>query len=152
MSEFGRNSGLEAVENNIPPVGQYPFVVVSKEQTFTGANSAHPGTDMDKVVISITTPEGQHYPITDYFVYSVNNQWKFASFLECVGVKKVGEPISNVGKSMDNAIGKEGIVKIKHEQFNGRESVKIDKYIVGKAATAPKSPAINPDDVPFEID
>jgi hypothetical protein len=73
--------------------------------------------------------------------------WKLAQFFECLGLKKKGEPLTSM--PWNKVLNETGRVKIKHEVYEGKESCKVDRYIITDAAQAPKAPDTS--DVPFEV-
>ena len=143
-AEMDWDSGIAADvgggEYNLPPVGEYGFTVTEFEKTISKA-----GRKMAHIVIELDS-EGQFWKIHDYLVLQDNMAWKIATFFETLGLKKKGEPL--VKMPWDQIIAKTGRVKIKHETYEGKESCKVDRYIVTDASQAPTAPA---NDMPFEI-
>lgn len=138
-------------EFNLPPVGEYGFTVDSFEKTFSKA-----GKKMAKVVLKLDK-DAQYFHVYDYLVLTENMAWKLAQFFECLSLKKKGEPLDHM--PWDKILGASGRVKIKHEEYNGTESCKVDRYIVSEAAQAPTAPKkasakktkTPEEDLPFEV-
>jgi hypothetical protein len=151
-SSLSANAGAQ----DILPVGEYPFYVANIEKTYTGANSKIPGTPMAKVTLAVQTSNGTA-SVIDNLVLSETMEWKLASFFECIGLKKKGQELGNIGAAFDKAKGCEGHLKIKHEDFNGQMTAKVGSYVKGygkvsQGASAPTAPAIDEDSMPFEIE
>jgi len=125
-------------EGNIPPVGEYGFKVIECEKTLSKA-----GKKMAKINLELDE-EGQHWKVYDYLVLTTNMEWKIAQFFECLGLKKKGEPLQKM--PWDKVVGATGRMKLKHETYEGRESCKVERYIIAEAAKAPTKP-----EMPFEV-
>lgn len=137
-------------EYNLPPVGEYGFTVETMEKTFSKA-----GKKMAKIVIKLDE-EGQYFHVYDYLVLTDNMAWKLAQFFECLSLKKKGEALDRM--PWDKVVGASGRVKIKHETYDGKDSCKVDKYLISEAAQAPTAPkkaskkkAADESDLPFEV-
>lgn len=143
-AEMDWDSGISAEassnEFNLPPVGEYGFTVIELEKTISKS-----GKKMARVNIQLDET-AQYWKIYDYLVLSDNMAWKLATFFECLGLKKKGEPLDHM--PWDQVGGKTGRVKIKYETYEGKQSCKVDRYIVSSAAQAPSKPL---DDMPFEV-
>ena len=136
---------VEEREFSIPPIGEYNFMVMSAEKTFSSN-----GNPMIKVRLDLQGAEGS---VFDNLVISDNMMWKLVTFFESIGLKKKGEPISvGIGELADRAVNCEGRCKIKHETYNGKESAKVDKYLIPTEKKAATAPVLNEDDMPFRID
>lgn len=148
MSNYDWNSTVpaqaEQKEFSVPPIGEYNFIVVSAEKTYSTS-----GNPMIKVRLDLQGADGS---VFDNLVLSDGMMWKLVSFFESVGLKKKGEELKcSIGEASDKAVGLEGACKIKHETYNGKIQARVDKYL-----TLPKKAAepikINEDDLPFRID
>ena len=136
---------VEEREFSIPPIGEYNFMVMSAEKTFSSN-----GNPMIKVRLDLQGAEGS---VFDNLVISDKMMWKLVTFFESIGLKKKGEELSlSIGDAADKAVGLEGFCKIKHETYNGKESAKVDKYLVPTDKKAATAPVLNEDDMPFRID
>jgi hypothetical protein len=136
---------VEEREFQLPPIGEYNFIVLSAEKTFS--NNGNP---MIKVRLDLQGADGS---VFDNLVISDNMMWKLVTFFESIGLKKKGEELSlSIGDAADKAVGLEGFCKIKHETYNGEKRAKVDKYLVPTAKKAATAPVINEDDMPFRID
>lgn len=135
----------EEREFQLPPIGDYNFIVVSAEKTFSSN-----GNPMINVRLDLQGADGS---VFDNLVISDNMMWKLVTFFESIGLKKKGEELSlSIGDAADKAVGLEGFCKIKHETYNGEKRAKVDKYLVPTAKKAATAPVINEDDMPFRID
>ncbi|MBO4579262.1 MAG: DUF669 domain-containing protein [Clostridiales bacterium] len=135
----------DAGEFEIPPIGEYTFTVANLEKTMSKS-----GNKMADLTISLDV-NGQAYVRHDYLVLTSNMAWKLASFFECIGLKEKGQELTHM--PWDKVPGARGRCKIIHEDYNGRPTVRIDRYLplTGSApaqATAATAPA---NDMPFEV-
>ena len=131
----------DAAKQNLPPVGEYGFTVVDFERGFSKA-----GKKMATLSIELDQ-EAQFWKITDYLVLTQNMEWRLAQFFESVGLKKPDEKLERM--PWDKVLGASGKLKIKYEEYNGKTSVKVDRYILSEAAQAPTKPDMS--DMPFEV-
>ena len=136
---------VEEREFQLPPIGEYNFIVLSAEKTFSSN-----GNPMIKVRLDLQGADGS---VFDNLVISDTMMWKLVTFFESIGLKKQGEELSlSIGDAADKAVGLEGFCKIKHETYNGEKRAKVDKYLVPTAKKAATAPVLNEDDMPFRID
>lgn len=156
MSEnnsFGWGSTLPATaeqkEFSVPPIGEYNFIVVSVEKTYSKSS----GNPMLKVRLDLQGAEGS---VFDNIVLSEKVMFKIVTFFESIGLKKKGEEMKKtVGELADMATGKEGRCKIIHEQYNGKTQARVKEYIyIESKKPVELTPADEAalDDLPFEID
>ena len=133
---------VEEREFSIPPIGEYNFMVMSADKTFSSN-----GNPMIKVRLDLQGADGS---VFDNLVLTDKAMFKVVTFLETIGLKKPGEELSlSIGEAVDKCVGLEGFCKIKHETYNGKVGAKVDKYIVQTSKTAPLAPI---EDMPFKID
>lgn len=152
MSEttFDWNSKVPAKaeerEFALPPIGEYNFMVVSAEKTFSSN-----GNPMIKVRLDLQGADGS---VFDNLVISDKMMWKLVSFFESIGLKQKGEELSlSIGDAADKAVGLEGFCKIKHETYNGEKRAKVDKYLIPTNKKPVTPPAFDENaDMPFSID
>lgn len=136
---------VEEREFSLPPIGEYNFMVMSAEKTFSSNDNP-----MIKVRLDLQGADGS---VFDNLVISDKMMWKLVSFFESIGLKKKGEELSlSIGDAADKAVGMEGFCKIKHETYNGEKRAKVDKYLVPTAKKAATAPVLDEDDTPFKID
>lgn len=126
---------------NLPPIGEYDFTVVDFEKTFSSS-----GNKMAKITLQLDK-SAQFWKVYDNLVLTDKTAWKLAQFFEALGLKKKGEKLERM--PWDKVPGATGRVKIKHETYNGKESCKVDQYILSEAAKAPTKPDMS--DMPFEV-
>lgn len=132
----------EQKEFSVPPIGEYNFMVMSAEKTYSQSGNA-----MAKVRLDLQGADGS---VFDNLVLTDSMMWRIVSFFESVGLKKKGEEMTlSVAEAFDKCIGLEGRLKVKHETYNGKTSAKVDKYLISDAKKAPVAP-LN-DDLSFEI-
>lgn len=141
---------VEEREFQIPPIGEYNFIVVDVEKTYAKSS----GNPMLKVRLDLQGADGS---VFDNLVISEKAMFKLVTFFESIGLKKKSEPISvGIGELADRAVNCEGRCKIKHEEYNGKINAKVDKYIVlepKKKAPEKLTPAEEEAlDLPFPID
>lgn len=147
MSEsYDWNSKVPAeAEFSVPPIGDYNFMVMSAEKTFSSN-----GNPMIKVRLDLQGADGS---VFDNLVISDKMMWKLVTFFESIGLKKKGEELSlSIGEAADKAVGLEGFCKIKHETYQGKLGAKVDKYLIPDAKKAATAPVLDEDDMPFKID
>lgn len=136
---------VEQKEFSVPPIGEYDFMVVEVEKTYSKAS----GNPMLKVRLDLQGADGC---VFDNLVLSDKAMFKVVTFFESIGLKKKGQELSmSIGDAADKAAGLEGRCKIKHETYNGKLSAKVDAYILTDAKKAAKTLDIKEDDLPFEI-
>lgn len=136
----------EEREFALPPIGEYNFMVVSAEKTFSSN-----GNPMIKVRLDLQGADGS---VFDNLVISDKMMWKLVTFFESIGLKKKGEELSlSIGDAADKAVGLEGFCKIKHETYNGEKRAKVDKYLIPTNKKPVTPPAFDENaDMPFSID
>lgn len=136
----------EEREFSLPPIGEYNFMVVSAEKTFSSN-----GNPMIKVRLDLQGADGS---VFDNLVISDKMMWKLVSFFESIGLKQKGEELSlSIGDAADKAVGLEGFCKIKHETYNGEKRAKVDKYLIPTSKKPVTPPAFDENaDMPFSID
>ena len=136
----------EEREFALPPIGEYNFMVVSAEKTFSSN-----GNPMIKVRLDLQGADGS---VFDNLVISDKMMWKLVSFFESIGLKQKGEELSlSIGDAADKAVGLEGFCKIKHETYNGEKRAKVDKYLIPNNKKPVTPPAFDENaDMPFSID
>lgn len=138
--DSGISAEASASEYELPPVGDYGFIVIEFEKTVSKS-----GKKMAKINIQLDDA-GKKTRIYDYLVLQENMAWKLASFFESLNLKKKGEPLTTM--PWDKVLYAEGRVRIKHEIYEGEERCKVDRYLPCTAATAPTKPET---ELPFEV-
>lgn len=136
---------VEEREFSVPPIGEYNFIVVSADKTFSST-----GNPMIKIRLDLQGADGS---VFDNLTLTDKAIFKVVTFLESIGIKKQGEELEmSIGDAVDKTVGLEGFCKIKHETYNGKLQAKVDKYLVPTAKKAATAPTLNEDDMPFKID
>lgn len=115
-------------ESYVPPVGEYGFTVIEFEKTFSKA-----GNKMAKLNLQLDET-GRNYKVYDYIVLSQKNKWKICKFFESLGLKEKGESLPRM--PWEKVVGKSGRITIKHEEYNGKTSVKVDEYVLSEQEDA----------------
>lgn len=135
---------VEQKEFSIPPIGEYNFMVMSAEKTYS-----QNGNPMIKVRLDLQGADGS---VFDNLVLTDKAMFKVVTFLESIGLKEKGKELSlSIGEAADKAVGLEGRCKIKHETYNGEARAKVDHYIITEAKSAKKAPK-TADELPFSVD
>lgn len=128
-----------------PPVGDYDFTVTNFEKTISKS-----GKKMAKLTLALDV-NGQVYLRDVYLVLTTNSLWKIATFLESVGLKKKGVDLPQI--PWGKVLGSEGRCHLIHEEYNGSQIGRVDKFLEKKPTGASKAKAapIDDDDMPFEL-
>lgn len=128
-----------------PPVGDYDFTVTNFEKTISKS-----GNKMAKLTLALDV-SGQVYLRDVYLVLTTSSLWKIASFLESVGLKKKGVDLPQI--PWGKVLGSEGRCHLVHEEYNGSQVGRVDKFLDKKPTEASKVKAatIDDDDMPFEL-
>jgi hypothetical protein len=91
--------------------------------------------------------------VFDYLVFGGSSDWKIDSFLKCVGLHPGdGQNLEIDGTDM---IGLEGTVKLKIEEYLGKESNKVSAYLYDENKTKSAPAKVRPpqetdtDHIPF---
>lgn len=130
----------------LPPVGDYDFTVTNFEKTFSKT-----GKKMAKLTLALDV-DGQAYPRDVYLVLTSSAIWKLATFFESVGLKKKGVDLPQM--PWGKVLGSQGRCHLIHEEYNGNQVGRVDKFLEKKptqAQQAPTAPSIDDDSMPFEL-
>lgn len=82
------------------------------------------GDDMLKCRFLVTKGESTGAIVFENFVLTQKALWKFKSYLEVVGIKADKKIIVDI----DKLIGRACIIKVIHEEYNGKINAKVDAY------------------------
>ncbi len=143
------SADVESKEFSVPPIGEYNFMVVSADLTYSKA-----GNPMFKVRLDLQGADGC---VWDNLLCTEEAEWKLHVFFESIGLKEKGKESSlSISEAFEKAPGCEGRCKIKHGTYNGKTRAEVDRYIVTESKKADKKPKgempeINEDELPFEI-
>ena len=143
--DSGIGADIQTGSIELPPVGDYDFTVTNFEKTFSKS-----GNKMAKLTLALDV-NGQVYLRDVYLVLTSSVLWKIATFLECVGLKKKGVDLPQIPWS--KVLGSEGRCSLIHEEYNGSQVGRVDKFLEKKPieASKAKTAPIDDDDMPFEI-
>ena len=143
--DSGIGADIQTGSIELPPVGDYDFTVTNFEKTFSKS-----GNKMAKLTLALDV-NGQVYLRDVYLVLTSSVLWKIATFLECVGLKKKGVDLPQIPWS--KVLGSEGRCSLIHEEYNGSQVGRVDKFLEKKPAkdSKVKAASIDDDDMPFEL-
>lgn len=143
--DCGIGADVQTGSIELPPVGDYDFTVTNFEKTISKT-----GKKMAKLTLALDV-SGQVYLRDVYLVLTTNTLWKIATFLECVGLKKKGVDLPHI--PWDKVLGSEGRCHLIHEEYNGSQVGRVDKFLEKKPteASQAKVAPIDDDDMPFEL-
>lgn len=108
-------------EYHVPAIGEYDFRIVSFEKTISKA-----GNKMAKICIELDGPS--HCRVYDYLVLNQSSAWKLAQFFESLGLKEKDKELTRM--PWDKVEGATGRVRIRHEDYQGRTTCKVDHYVI----------------------
>jgi len=143
--DSGIGADVQTLSFELPPVGDYDFTVTNFERMFSKT-----GKKMAKLTLALDV-NGQVYPRDVYLVLTTSTLWKLATFFECVGLKKKGEDL--VKMPWDKVLGAQGRCSLIHEEYNGNQVGRVDKFLERKptaASQAPIAPTVD-ESMPFEL-
>lgn len=143
VEELDWDSGIDAdagSEFTMPPAGEYGFTVTEFEKMFSRS-----GKRMARLTLELDAA-GNHCRVNDYIV--LTQAWKLAKFFESLGFKKKGVPLAKM--PWNQVVGACGKVKIMYEPYNGKEYVKVDKYIPLED-TKKTETTVQEDNLPFDL-
>jgi hypothetical protein len=147
MISYTANAPKPIVPRVLKP-GDYPFRILDASE-----ERSKSGNDMIKLKMMVGHDRESEIGVFDYLVFGGSCDWKIDSFLKCVGLHP-GEG-QNLDISGTDMIGREGIVKLKIEEYLGKESNKVSAYLYDednpKTAPVKVSPQAeaDPDHMPF---
>lgn len=125
------NDGEETFESVILPEGTYPFEVIKTEKAWFDGSKNLPACNMVKAFLRIDGGSlGKALAVEQLFLCE-KTEWKAASFLRSLGMKKHGEPI--VWRKLMHCDGETGRCQVyvdDYEDRNGktRQSNKIRRF------------------------
>ena len=142
--DCGITSDVHTGSVETPPVGDYNFTVTNFEKTISKS-----GNKMAKLTLALDV-SGQVYLRDVYLVLTTNSLWKLAQFFECVGLKKKGVDLPQI--PWCKVLGSEGRCHLIHEEYNGSQVGRVDKFLEKSlSASKAKAAPIDDDDMPFEL-
>lgn len=137
ITNDGEFSGEESV---VLPEGNYPFEVIKVEKAWYDGSDKIPACNMAKVFLRIDGgDEGKALCVENIYLLE-KLEWKAASFLRSIGLKKHGEPIA--WRKLVQCDGETGRCKIYVDEYKGkngdtRQSNKVKQFF-DKEEQAPK--------------
>ena len=138
ITDDGEYSGEESV---VLPEGNYPFEVIKVEKAWYDGGNKIPACNMAKVFIRVDGGElGKALCVEN--IYLVERlQWKAASFLRSIGLKKHDEPTP--WSKLTHCDGETGRCRIYIDEYDGKDGDKKQsnkiKNFFDKEERAPKT-------------
>ena len=134
------NDGNEEFETVTLPEGVYPFEVIKVEKAWHEKSDKLPECNMAKVFLRIDGGEMGTGLCVENLYLCEKTEWRAASFLRSIGLKKHGEP--TVWRNLTHCDGEKGRCKVvvnkyKDKDNNERSNNKVDKFY-DKEEAAPK--------------
>lgn len=133
------NDGEGSFESVVLPEGNYPFEVIKVEKAFYDGGDKIPACNMAKVFLRVDGGELGTALCVENLYLCEKTEWKAASFLRSIGLKKHGEPTQ--WRKLNHCDGETGRCKIYVDTYqkNGRtlEINKIERFY-DKEEQAPK--------------
>ena len=147
MISYTANAPKPPVARVLKP-GDYPFRILDASE-----ERSKSGNEMIKLKMMVGHDRESEIGVFDYLVFGGSSDWKIDSFLKCVGLHPgEGQNLDIDGTDM---IGLEGTVKLKIEEYLGKESNKVSAYLYDenkpKSAPAKVKPPeeADSDHIPF---
>ena len=107
--------------------GQHVVKLVEIEETESQA-----GNDMLNATFQVVKGASTGAKLYDNFVLTEKALWKLQSFLIAIGMKADGKMVLD----LDKIIGKQCIVEVAHEEYEGKTRARIQEFIkLGAAAS-----------------
>ena len=123
----GEYSGEESV---ILPDGNYDFEVIKTEQVWYDGGKKMPACNMAKVYLRIDGGEKGKALCVENIYLLERLEWKAASFLRSIGLKKHGEPIA--WRQLVHCDGERGRCQIYVDTYDGNDGEKKQSNKVKK--------------------
>ena len=122
------NDGEETFETVILPNGNYPFEVVKVEKGFYDGSDKIPACNMATVFMRIDGGEAGSGFCAERLYLCEKCEWKAASFLRSIGLKKHDEPIQ--WRKLVQCDGEKGRCQIEINEYTDRNGNKSRNNIV----------------------
>ena len=100
--------------------GQHVVKLIELEETESQA-----GNDMLSATFQVVKGQSTGAKLYDNFVLTEKALWKLQSFLVAVGIKADGKIVLD----LDKLIGKQCIVEVEHEEYEGKTRARIQEFI-----------------------
>ena len=129
--EITNDGEFSGEETKILPAGNYPFEVIKVEKAWFDGSDKIPACNMAKIFLRIDGGDlGKGFCAENIYLLE-KFEWKAASFLRSVGLKKHGEPVS--WRKLEHCEGETGRCKIKVEDYTNKkneraQSNRVDKF------------------------
>ena len=137
ITDDGEYSGEESV---VLPEGNYPFEVIKVEKAWYDGGNRIPACNMAKVFLRVDGGERGKALCVENIYLVERLQWKAASFLRSIGLKKHGEDIQ--WKQLVHCDGETGRCRIYIDTYDGKDGEKKQsnkiKNFFDKEEQAPK--------------
>ena len=137
ITDDGEYSGEE---NVVLPEGNYPFEVIKTEKAWYDGSSKIPACNMAKVFLRVDGGElGKTLCVENIYLLE-RLEWKAASFLRSIGLKKHGEPTE--WRKLVQCVGETGRCRVYVDEYDGKDGQKKNsnkiKNFYDKEEQAPK--------------
>lgn len=136
----------ETPQYKIPPVAEYTVEVINGEEKISKS-----GKKMLVLTLKIKHPEYKNQ-LFDYIVDNEYTQQKFFNIMQSCGIT----PAKGMSVNAQTFIGRTATIKIKHDEYNGDISLKVDKWVkatpqtvVDPAFAPAPAAAHNANEIPF---
>lgn len=134
------NDGGESLESVVLPEGNYPFEVIKMEKAWYDGSAKMPACNMAKMFLRVDGGDLGTSLCVENLYLNEKMEWKAASFLRSIGLKKHGE--NTKWNLLNHCDGESGRCKIYVDEYEGRDgqthkSNKIDRFY-DKEEQAPK--------------
>ena len=124
--------------------GQHVVKLTDIEETESQA-----GNDMLNATFQVVKGTSTGAKLYDNFVLTEKALWKLQSFLEAVGIKASGKIVLD----LDKLIGKQCIVEVAHEEYDGKTRAKIQEFIkLSSKAADDDEDEVEPEDLEEEVE
>lgn len=128
--------------------GEHPFIVANFEKSRSKA-----GAPMAVVTLAVFEDKNTSFEVKEFLPLMKKMEWKISRFFISLGLKEKGD--DHYKPEWDRIRNQSGILRIKHEEYNGKMYPKVDEFL--EPTTKKKAPAKKKEepteemDMPFEF-
>ena len=130
----------------VPPVGEYTIEVINGEEKISKS-----GKNMLVLTLKIQHPEYKNQ-LFEYIVDNEYAQQRIFNIMQSCGIT----PAKGMTVNAQTFVGRNATIKIKHEEYNGDISLKVDRWqkakpqtVVDPAFAPAPAAAHNANEIPF---